>query len=146
MPPRPGGSAPLLSSLRRSVPASVRLRRRDAGRCRRGGAELRPSLASPGCVTDACHAAVPCLNWPGPRWVCTAPPPLPALPSPPYLSPRQCAALSSRLPGRAQLHFQLLQTFSAFAIQRHPPSGPAPPVPASLSPRYPVKRLLLLLH
>lgn len=140
-----GGAAPLLSS----PGCSARL-----GAAPRPGcwalpaprAELRPSGASSGCVTDACHAAVPCLNWPRRRWVCTAPPALPAPPSPPSLSPRQCAALSSRLPGRAQLHFQLLQTFSAFAIQRHPPSGPAPPVPASLPLRYPVKRLLLLLR
>lgn len=76
------------------------------------------------------HAALPRLNWPRPRRVGTA---LPPPSKPPWLSPRQRAALCSPLlPARAQLHFQLLQTLAALAIRRLPPAGPAPPVPASL--------------
>lgn len=63
------------------------------------GAELRLSLASPDCMTDACHAAVPCLNWPGLWWVCTAPhlSPAPANPVEPSLAqpPAMCSALFS---------------------------------------------------
>lgn len=90
-----GGAAPLLSS----PGCSARL-----GAAPRPGcwalpaprAELRPSGASPGCVTDACHAAVPCLNWPRRRWVCTAPP-RPASPAEPSLAqpPAMCSALFS---------------------------------------------------
>lgn len=61
-------------------------------------AELRPSIASPGCVTDACYAAVPCLNWPGLRWVCAVPPlPRPCQPCEPSLAqpPTMYSALFS---------------------------------------------------
>lgn len=94
------GIAPLLLPSARALPGAAP----PPGCCwalpaRR--AELRPSVASPGCVTDACHAAVPCLNWPGLRWVCTAPlhppSPAPASPAEPSLAqpPAMCSALSS---------------------------------------------------
>lgn len=84
----------------------------------------------------------PCPAWIALRWVCTAPRPRPC-------QPRR--ALPSSAPGNVQrslLAFLegLNYTFSSSRLSLllpYPPSGPAPPVPASPSRRYPVKRLLL---
>lgn len=105
---------------------ALRSRRGGGFSSRLGGGRARPCC--PACSRPSCGAAPPELaaSPPGGH---SPPPPS----KPPWLSPRQRAALCSPLlPARAQLHFQLLQTLAALAIRRLPPAGPAPPVPASL--------------
>lgn len=130
------GQGPPLSSLRPP-------RARDApGTARRWAASI---LRLSGLCDSQMLVVQRCPAWIGLRWVCTAPRPRPC-------QPRR--ALPSSAPGNVQrslLAFLegLNSTFCSSRLSLLlpcPPSGPAPPVPASLSRRYPVKRLLLLLR
>lgn len=110
------GQAPPLSSLRPPVPAPVRRLGRDAPlparRWAPGSFRLSGLCDRQVLVIRRCPARIAL------RWVCTAPRPRPCQPCRALSgsAPGNVQALSSRLPGRAQLHFQLLQTFSAFAV------------------------------